>query len=988
MKLKGLFPLLAAVLGLVFFSCSDNPEILKPDVGVVDPYSGEFNRLMLGNEMRNFHHRKFTCVILTPDGTVIERDGEHLRLDGKSHLSFKRGIKSGVYRLLALRVDSVDTKSSKTYEVEYGLGCRVDVNPSGKIAVLDSYNEVYGFSGKGTESDPFIVSSSDHLKQLRNLVNDESTNSSIRKDTYFKQYGDIDMWFASWKSNNEAGWLPIGSVPNDPYRGHYDGNGFKISNLYSIRANSSGIGLFGFVENAVISRVTMVSPRIEGAFAVGGIVGGIVSPGDKGYCTIISACNTTGGKVSTPDGGIGAGGLVGVVDMKSSILIDSCSNDATEVSGMYGTGGLLGAAALNSITQITNSINRASVTSTNTGAGGLVGSADTLKIVACENIGEIEGSKRKVSNSEEGCYGTGGLVGGSGPSQILASKNSGKVSGYIGVGGIIGSTRIGSDQLLFNNALIKSASNSGEITGEGNVGGICGEAQFGGYQLLNTGTVRGTGKKGSDVGGIAGNTSIAVVYNALNSGAVSSDCTSGGTLGGILGKSVWASLLTCQNLAAIKGEADHMGGVVALAGNNTVVNFSSNAGSLSTNRSNSHVGGIVGELGDQHEWSAKNTAAMVFGTLELVLGVAGPTISALKTMGHAAEHVAHVLHMVETTVESLVLTGEATFITTEVVHMVNKEACELMKASVSSSIQTIDSDIRQQMKAVLDGFSVSSSMMQAGISTGAYADFTANINALNAFNEANDENNELINENMNLKREERMEAVEKRKEAEEIIHKAVGGVCVIVSSVALVVSCFATAGATIPAAVAATATVAATTSSIIGGVNSITEAITDYEENVAIVSQCANYGTISSHNKENTGAIVGCANDCCWIKDCINVPGTNSPSILSATGTLGSVGRLVQLDNSLLMGENWNALCLIDMIQANIHSSVFFTKEKSTPFAFDLTELSTLKNYKKLGWDISAAKDNNTETKWVLKEEKGYYPIPQRSEMTDEIEEE
>lgn len=184
--------------------------------------------------------------------------------------------------------------------------------------------------------------------------------------------------------------------------------------------------------------------------------------------------------------------------------------------------------------------NDGDVTSEYTGAGGLAGSVDTLIIASCENRGHIKGSiSYQEGDENNGGYGTGGIVGGSGISYIYTCFNTGDVEGSIGVGGIIGSTRLGTEELTFNNTLLKVCSNAGKISGKLSVGGLCGEAQFGGVSVYNTGDVSATGDAAC-VGGIAGNTSIAVVHDALNTGKICS--YSMGHAGGVLGKTAWGAI--------------------------------------------------------------------------------------------------------------------------------------------------------------------------------------------------------------------------------------------------------------------------------------------------------------------------------------------------------------------------------------------------------------------------------------------------------------
>ena len=535
---------------------------------------GKTGLLLCKDQTKNFHSSEYRCKIKAEDGTIFTRQGEHVRLGGSSTLTFQTGLRPGIYRLLALEYPELNNASSDTTWVEYGLGCRIEISNMGDVKILDNYNSSLNFSGKGTKEDPYIISSYSHLKNLRNIINDQRQNQEVTNHTYFQQMASIDMDKASWDSDHNEGWYPIGAQPTNPFRGVYDGNGYSIKNLWCKRPNSSGVALFGFVEHAYIKNVKMVNPKMEGNYAVGSLVGASVTAGNKADTTFLSSCSTSQGYIKGGAGSVGNGGLIGVVDMKSVLLMDNCINENTDVSGDYAIGGLLGAGSLYSYTNIQQSENHASISSMHSGAGGLVGSVDSLYALACTNTGYIIGATEyKTSDKSSGGFGAGGIAGGTGISFIFASTNQGKIKGHTGVGGIIGSTRLGSDELLFNNTLLKGCSNEGDVEGQTAIGGICGESQFGGYMVYNTGNITA---QGSDayIGGIVGNTSIAVIHNVLNQGTINAN--SGHCAGGIVGKTTWGAIFACQNYGDMKVSANYAGGVIGLAGNYTMVNYCSN----------------------------------------------------------------------------------------------------------------------------------------------------------------------------------------------------------------------------------------------------------------------------------------------------------------------------------------------------------------------------------------------------------------------------
>ena len=485
--------------GLLLLACQDDNDSGVTPPGNGDTFEGSQYVITLQDETENFHYPEFICTMRTEDGTVITRRGGHIRLDGQSILTLDTGLKEGIYRLLYLTTPVVTEAEADTTWNEYGLGCRIEIS-KGTVRVLDPYNKTANLSGNGTAEDPFIISSYDHLKRLRSMTNDQTQNKFLTASTYFLQIADINMDKASYDSDHQFGWLSIGNVPNNPFRGIYDGNGYKIKNLWATRQNSTGIALFGYTEKAIFKHVWMENPKMEGNFAVGALVGGAVSAGDMRDKTSLIGCTTSGGYIKASKGSVGAGGLVGVVDLYGMIAMDSCVNTSTPVSGSYGVGGLLGVGSLYSQSYLQQCENHASVSSDYTGAGGLVGSVDSLSILGCVNTGNITGSKAyNPSDASNGGYATGGIAGGTGVSYIYASTNEGNIDGYIGVGGIIGSTRLGSDELLFNNTLVKSCGNTGAVSGKSSVGGICGEAQLGCYAVYNTGAVSASAS-GSFVG--------------------------------------------------------------------------------------------------------------------------------------------------------------------------------------------------------------------------------------------------------------------------------------------------------------------------------------------------------------------------------------------------------------------------------------------------------------------------------------------------------
>lgn len=978
MKIKNwlLFSLLCFLIP--FSSCQDKDveKGLQPDENQL--FLGTQRVITFKNETKDFHYRDFICRLKAGDGTVFTRKGEHLRMNGESILTLCAGLMSGEYTMLALQYPVVEATGDTTW-VEFGLGCRIKVNGIESVKILDKYDEDFGLFGEGTESEPYRVASYDHLKRIRNLANNDETNKRLTPKTYFKQVADINMDMASWQSDHSLGWYPIGSQVGDPFRGVYDGGGYSIEDLWSFRSTSSGIGLFGYVEQAYIKHVNLKNPRIEGMFAVGSLVGGNVTRGDECDTTFISSCHVSSGYVKAGSGSVGVGGIVGVTDMKSVLLIDSCTNVSTPVTGDYAVGGILGAGAQYSFASVQQCENSASISSAYTGAGGIAGSVDSLYVLACYNKGAIMGStKYKSSDKENGGIGTGGIVGGSGTSYIYSSQNEGTVQGVIGVGGIIGSTRVTDE--LYNDTMLRSCSNSASIKGESAVGGMCGEAQIGCYKVYNKGTVESTGQD-SHVGGIVGNSSIAVLHNAMNVGeVVSSKCH---CAGGIVGKTNMGALFACQNYGKVDVTADYTGGVVGLAGNYTMVNYCSNFAYI-INNGKGPTGGIIGEIGDPREWSGWDIANCVIGGVEIALGILGPALTltedAAKAAGgvwktlHTALHVSEVISDIST-----VIYDTQAFIRSSV-SMANEKEKQLIATSLTSKISAVDSKITDEMSAVRNGFVINSGLLAKGITAGGYSKQVSYLNNLLTFYESSGENCDLINYNINKKREERYENIEKANKASEIFHKVIGGVCIVgaaIGTIAGIAAAFVTGGSSIVVAIGAISTV-------VGGVNAIWETAADYQNNVVVVSQCNNMGQVKAPNADKVGGILAHAQQKCEILDCVNSGPLENAKTSSSGGIVGRTDSKALVKNCVNVGMKWGKPIVGSFASSSNFENTYFYIEtgavvSSMTIPLNLEQLYNPNSYKKFSM-------TGSRPKWQVTQSTGNYPIPCHSEMEEPAE--
>lgn len=75
---------------------------------------------------------------------------------------------------------------------------------------------------------------------------------------------DIDL--------NYQPWTPIGTSTN-AFKGNFDGNGYKISNLKAGTDSQSDVGLFGFTTNGTIKNIHIHNAQIKGYMHVGVVAG-------------------------------------------------------------------------------------------------------------------------------------------------------------------------------------------------------------------------------------------------------------------------------------------------------------------------------------------------------------------------------------------------------------------------------------------------------------------------------------------------------------------------------------------------------------------------------------------------------------------------------------------------------------------------------------------------------------------------------------------
>ncbi|TVQ14253.1 MAG: T9SS C-terminal target domain-containing protein [Bacteroidetes bacterium] len=149
--------------------------------------------------------------------------------------------------------------------------------------------------GTGTKLNPFQVALPAHLNNVRNYT-----------DAWFLQTQNIDL-------SGYGNWVPIAANGTDKrFTGHYDGQGFTISNLTIYRPDVANVGLFGHVGmddngHTTLRNIKLVNVKVTGGRGTGALAGRVT--GNQN--TRIEYCSVDGGAEGFVKGNAAVGGLVG-----------------------------------------------------------------------------------------------------------------------------------------------------------------------------------------------------------------------------------------------------------------------------------------------------------------------------------------------------------------------------------------------------------------------------------------------------------------------------------------------------------------------------------------------------------------------------------------------------------------------------------------------------------------------------------------------------
>ena len=221
-----------------------------------------------------------------------------------------------------------------------------------------------------------------------------------------------DISFESVEWDGAKGWTPIGSHPNNPFSGTFDGGGNIISGLYINDEDGDYIGLFGVVSGGTVKNLGIEGANITGHYMVGAVAG-ILEYGD------ITRCYSTGTIRTTY---IAAGGIAGLISNGS--VVTDCYSTA-DVIGVEGVGGIVG--ILSRSGYVINTYSIGAVIGGG-GVGGIVGRGEPLPAIAPPDAPPpcvlINSAALNPSVTRELSNGIAGRVAGASPNHIHVLSNN------------------------------------------------------------------------------------------------------------------------------------------------------------------------------------------------------------------------------------------------------------------------------------------------------------------------------------------------------------------------------------------------------------------------------------------------------------------------------------------------------------------------------------------------------------------------------------
>ena len=308
--------------------------------------------------------------------------------------------------------------------------------------------------GAGTEQNPYIIKTTEHLSEIQKMVADGDSFAGA----YFQIANDVSL---------PTNWTPIGTR-DTAFSGHIDGNHKKLT----VPAGEKP--LLGCINGASVKDLDIYGEQIEGA----GLVDDFTGVGLSGSAIVLDNVTLKSGSKTLKSGLVAAGAGNGYASASAGFVmtIRNCTVESNVVVGYTGTESQIGSIAGRFQGTIENCTSSATVKGKDY-VGGIIGTRDNAMAQCVVKNSTFHGT---VESS--GSY-AGGIVGGGYDNStapngacptILACTVDGAVKGNERVGGIFGGD--GFVAQTWDNVVGSISANSftGKVSGNKYVGAIIG----------------------------------------------------------------------------------------------------------------------------------------------------------------------------------------------------------------------------------------------------------------------------------------------------------------------------------------------------------------------------------------------------------------------------------------------------------------------------------------------------------------------------------
>ena len=239
-----------------------------------------------------------------------------------------------------------------------------------------SYGDIQTFEVSWLNADTILIYDANMLQ----WVSDRCNSGTTFEGKYIKLMNNIVL-----PLNQPNNMTSIGTYPNYPFKGTFDGNGMLITNLYIDQPNTPYQGFFGYTQNAYLYEVGLVNITASGRNYTGGMVAYASN-------TYMRDCYVSGGSLFALSY---CGGLVGYQQQGTNSIILGCYNTCT-VSGNHYVGGLVG---YSNYATVRNSYVAASVAGQGNAIGAIIGGANEVLMYNCYFSTSITGQTSAIGEN-------------------------------------------------------------------------------------------------------------------------------------------------------------------------------------------------------------------------------------------------------------------------------------------------------------------------------------------------------------------------------------------------------------------------------------------------------------------------------------------------------------------------------------------------------------------------------------------------------------